>query len=316
MLKNITLKNLKIGAKFNLLLILVFIVSIVGSGVALSSVLQKRAQNEVASQAQILIEMVNAVRNYTQNRIVPLLEARLKTSPTFIPEVIPTFSSKEVFENFRKKPEYKNFFHKDATLNPTNLAAQADKFETQLVERFRNDSKIKEITGFSNLPEGEVFYIARPLKITQDKWLRCHSTPDRAFKSQLANYGSENGFGWQLNQIVSAQIISVPSEDIFANAKQTWTLVMGLLIAIFAFVVFLINFLIKKYVIQRIRKIEKIAQKVSVGDMSADFEESSKDEIGGLAEAFNRMKASLKMAMEMLLVPSSTSLIELPLIAI
>jgi hypothetical protein len=74
MLNNITLKNLKIGAKFNLLLILVFIISIVGSGVALSSVLQGRAQNEVTSQAQILIQMVNAVRDYTQNRIVPLLE--------------------------------------------------------------------------------------------------------------------------------------------------------------------------------------------------------------------------------------------------
>ncbi|WP_375475947.1 DUF3365 domain-containing protein [uncultured Nostoc sp.] len=300
MLNNITLKNLKIGAKFNLLLILVFIVGILGSGVALSSVLQGRAQNEVASQAQILIQMVNAVRDYTQNRIDPLLEPRLDTNPTFMPEVVPTFSSKEVFENFRKKPEYKNFFHKDATLNPTNLADKADNFEAPLVERFRNDSKILEITGFRNLSEGEVFYIAQPLKITQAKCLRCHSTPDQAPKSQLATYGSENGFGWQLNQIVSAQIISVPSQEIFASAKRTWTLIMGLLITIFAIVVFLINFLIKKYVIQRIRKIEKIAQKVSVGDMSADFEESSNDEIGGLAEAFNRMKASLKIALEML----------------
>jgi HAMP domain-containing protein len=300
MLNNITLKNLKIGAKFNLLLILVFIVSIVGSGVALSSVLQGRAQNEVASQAQILIQMVNAVRNYTQNRIDPLLAPRLDTSLTFMPEVIPTFSSKEVFENFRKKAEYKNFFHKDATLNPTNLADKADDFETQLVERFRNEPNTLEITGFRNLSENEVFYIARPLKITQQQCLRCHSTPDQAPKGQLATYGSENGFGWQLNQIVSAQIISVPSQEIFANAKRAWILIMGLLITIFAIVVFLINFLIKKYVIQRIRRIEKIAQKVSIGDMSADFEESSNDEIGGLAEAFNRMKASLKIAMEML----------------
>ncbi|MEH2241647.1 Tll0287-like domain-containing protein [Nostoc sp.] len=300
MLNNITLKNLKIGAKFNLLLILVFIVSIVGSGVALSSVLEGRAQNEVTSQAQLLIKMVNAVRNYTQNRIDPLLEPRLETNPTFIPEVIPTFSSKEVFENFRKNPEFKNFFHKDATLNPSNLADKADNFETQLVERFRNEPKTLEITGFRNLPEGEVFYIALPLKITQEKCLRCHSTPERAPKSQLATYGSENGFGWQLNQIVSAQIISVPSQDIFANAKRNWTLIMGLIVTIFALVVILINFLIKKYVIQRIRRIEKIAQKVSIGDMSADFEESSNDEIGGLAEAFNRMKASLKIAMEML----------------
>ncbi|MFN6482222.1 MULTISPECIES: DUF3365 domain-containing protein [unclassified Nostoc] len=300
MLNNITLKNLKIGAKFNLLLILVFIVSILGSGIALSSVLQGRAQNEVTSQAQILIQMVNAVRNYTQNRINPLLEPRIETHPTFIPEVVPTFSSKEVFENFRKKPEFKNFFHKDATLNPTNLADKADNFETQLVERFRNDSKLLEITGFRNFPEGEVFYIAQPLKITQQKCLRCHSTPDQAPKTQLATYGSENGFGWQLNQIVSAQIISVPSQEIFANARRAWILIMGLLITIFALVVFLTNFLIKKYVIHRIRRIEKIAQKVSIGDMSADFEESSNDEIGGLAEAFNRMKASLKIALEML----------------
>ncbi|MEH2252534.1 c-type heme family protein [Nostoc sp.] len=300
MLNNITLKNLKIGAKFNLLLILVFIVSIVGSGIALSSVLQGRAQNEVASQAQTLIQMVNAVRDYTQNRIVPLLEPRIDTNPTFIPEVVPTFSSKEVFENFRKKPEYKNFFHKDATLNPTNLADKADSFETQLVERFRNEPKTLEITGFRTLSEGEVFYIAQPLKITQQQCLQCHTTPEQAPKSQLVTYGSENGFGWKLNQIVSAQIISVPSQEIFANAKRTWILIMGILITIFALVLLLINFLIKKYVIQRIRRIEKIAQKVSVGDMSTDFEESSNDEIGGLAEAFNRMKASLKIAIEML----------------
>ena len=84
------------------------------------------------------------------------------------------------------------------------------------------------------MSEGEVFYIARPLKITQQQCLRCHSTPDQAPKSQLATYGSENGFGWQLNQIVSAQIVSFPSQEIFANAKRTWILIMGLLITIFA----------------------------------------------------------------------------------
>ena len=140
--------------------------------------------------------MVNAVRNYTQNRIVTLLEPKVDTNPTFMPEVIPTFSAKEVFENFRKNPQYSNFFHKDATLNPTNLADKADSFEAQLVERFRNEPNTLEITGFRSLSENEVFYIARPLKITQQRCLRCHSTPDKAPKSQLITYGLENGFGW------------------------------------------------------------------------------------------------------------------------
>lgn len=116
----------------------------------------------------------------------------------------------------------------------------------------------------------------------------------------MATYGSTNGFNWKLNEIVAAQIISVPSEEVFNNAQKTWVLLMGLLIVIFAVVIVLINFLIKKTVIERIRRIERIAQKVSTGDMESNFNEDYKDEIGGLAAAFNRMKYSLKIAMDML----------------
>jgi HAMP domain-containing protein/type II secretory pathway pseudopilin PulG len=294
------LKDLKIGTKFNFLLIIVFIISIVVSGTALSSLLQRRAQNEVAEKAQILIQTMNSVRQYTQNRVNPLLAPRLETEPVFLPETVPAFSATEVFENLRKNDRYRNYLYKEATLNPTNLRDKADRFETELVERFRNNPKLQEITDFRSFPEGTVFYIARPLAITQQSCLRCHSTPEQAPKSQLTTYGSNNGFGWKLNEIVAAQIISVPSEEVFSNAKQTWIWIMGLLIAIFAIVIILINFLIKKTVIQRIRKIEKIAQKVSTGDMEANFTEDYQDEIGGLAAAFNRMKYSLKIAMDML----------------
>ncbi|MEA5566179.1 Tll0287-like domain-containing protein [Anabaena sp. UHCC 0399] len=294
------LNNLKIGTKFNLLLILVFIASICLSGAILSSVLQRRAQNEVSSQALILMKTMNSVRTYTQNRINPLLAPQLETATAFIPETVPAFSATEVFENFRQTEGNENFLYKEATLNPTNLRDKADSFETQLVERFRRESKIKEIVGFRSLPEGDVFYIARPLAITQQTCLRCHSTPELAPKSQLTTYGTKNGFGWKLNEIVAAQIISVPSKEIFNYAQSSWSLIMGLLIAIFTVVLLLINFLIKKTVIQRIKNIERIAQKVSTGDMSADFDEGSKDEIGGLAAAFNRMKSSLKIAMDML----------------
>jgi HAMP domain-containing protein len=294
------LNNLKIGTKFNLLLILVFVISICLSGAILSSVLQRRAQNEVSSQALLLMKTMNSVRTYTQDRINPLLAPQLETATAFIPETVPAFSATEVFENFRKTEGNENFLYKEATLNPTNLRDKADAFETQLVERFRKESNIKEIVGFRSLPEGDVFYIARPLAITQQTCLRCHSTPELAPKSQLITYGRNNGFGWKLNEIVAAQIISVPSKEIFNHAQSSWSLIMGLLIAIFTVVLLLINFLIKKTVIQRIKNIEKIAQRVSTGDMNADFNESSKDEIGGLAAAFNRMKSSLQIAMDML----------------
>jgi HAMP domain-containing protein len=294
-------KNVKLGTKFNLLLMLVFIIGISLSGAVLSTVLQQRAQDEVSSRAQIIIQTINSIRNYTQEQVNPFLAPRLETEPEFIPQAIPTFSAREVFEDFRKNEEYKNFFYKDAAPNPTNLRDKADHFETELVEYFRNHPDIKEVSDFRTLPEGKVFYMARPFAITKQQCLQCHSTPAIAPKSLVENYGPENGFGWKLNDIVAAQIISVPAEEVFKSAHRSFSLVMGVLIGIFALVVLLVNFLLKRTVLQRIRKIAKTAQEVSTGKLiSADFEETSTDEIGALALAFKRMKSSLEIAQKLI----------------
>jgi len=294
------LKKLKLASKFTLILMLVFIGGIFISGAALSKALEHRAEKEVTSQALLLIQAMNSVRNYTSEHVNPLLASRLETEPTFIPETVPAFSATEVFENFRKNETYKNFFYKEATLNPTNLRDKADKFETKLVEQFRNQPETTEITGFRTVPGGEVFYIARPLAIKKESCLRCHSTPENAPKSQLATYGAEWGFGWKLNEIVAAQMISVPSDEVFASARQSLSLVMGILVGIFAIVVLCLNFFLKRAVIQPIKKISRVAQQVSTGDMAADFEQTSSDEIGVLAASFNRMKSSLEIAMKLL----------------
>ncbi|KOP26699.1 histidine kinase [Hapalosiphon sp. MRB220] len=293
-------KNLKIGTKINLILIVVFILSILVTSTTLSTLLQHSAQNEVTSKAIILMRTINSVRKYTQERINPLLKSRLETDTQFISETVPAFSAIKVFENFRKDDEFKSFIYREAAINPTNLRDKADSFETEILQRFRTNSKIQEIIGFRNLPQGQIFYIARPLAITELSCLECHSTVEKAPKSLLASYGRKNGFGWQLNEIVAAQIISVPSQEVFDDADHNWSMIMGLMIAIFAIVILVLNLLIKRVIVQRIKSIEKIAQQVSVGKMNIDFEEKYNDEIGGLAVAFNRMKYSLEIALNLL----------------
>lgn len=294
------LKNLKLTTKFSIMLIVIFIGGIAISGAALSKALEHRAEKEVTSQALLLIDSMSAVRSYTNDHVNPLLAARLETDPVFIPETVPAFSATEVFENLRRNEDYKSFFYKEATLNPTNLRDKADAFETKLVERFRSEPKTKEISGFRSVPGGDVFYIARPLTIKKESCLRCHSTPENAPKSQIATYGTEWGFGWKLNEIIAAQTISVPASEIFESTRRSWTMVMGILFGIFAIIILLINFLLKRSVIQPIKQMSKVAQRVSTGEMSADFDSSSNDEIGVLAASFNRMKSSLEIAMKLL----------------
>lgn len=40
--------------------------------------------------------------------------------------------------------------------------------------------------------------------------MECHSTPDVAPAAMVRKYGSANGFGWNLDPIIAAQIVSVP----------------------------------------------------------------------------------------------------------
>ncbi len=291
---------MKIGTKVNIILTIVFIGGILISSIALSSVLHQKAENEVTSQALDMMEFANSIRQYTNERVQPLLLPLVESQEQFVPESIPSFSLREVFDILRKNPEYANVIYKDATLNPTNLRDKADKFEADIVQRFRQEAGLKDLSGFRSISGEKMFYTARPFKIPEQSCLRCHTTPELAPKSQLVTYGRENGFGWKLNDIVATQIVYVPVEDVFKSFNQSFIAILGVLGIIFTAIIIAINLLLKKTVLRRIKRIAMVAEQVSVGDMDADFGKQSKDEIGALAEAFNRMKYSLEIAINML----------------
>src|SRR4030088_1854894 len=63
------LDRLNLGAKFTLLLALVFLTGMGLSWIALSEALQSKAEREVVSKAQILLKTMNSVRLYTTENI-------------------------------------------------------------------------------------------------------------------------------------------------------------------------------------------------------------------------------------------------------
>lgn len=294
------LKNFQLSQKFNILLITIFAIAVIVSGVAFSAILSRNTEQQVSAKATLLLQTMLSVRQYTLNQVAPELTPRLDTETEFLPQTVPGYSAREVFEDLRKNPEYNNFFYKEATLNPTNLRDQADSFETNLVKNFKTNSALKEMTGYRPSPAGDLFYIARPIVIAKESCLRCHSTPEAAPKSLLTTYGSANGFGWKLNDIVGAQVISVPASLVTNSTQHDFFLLMGIIATAFAAIFLLVNLLLKYTVIRPLNLMAKVANEVSLGNMQVDFERVTNDEIGKLAAAFNRLKTSLVMAMNML----------------
>jgi len=292
---------MSLGVKLNLIMISIFLVIVVSTGLILSVILEKNAKKVVSDQAFMLMETMGSVRDYTSKQVNPELSPRLETEEQFLSQTVPAYSAREVFEGLRNHEQYSEFFYKEATLNPTNLRDKADEFETtEIVEQFRVQSDLKELTGFRPLPSGKIFYVARPLAVSQESCLQCHSNPSVAPKSLLATYGTENGFGWKLNEIVGAQVISVPASKVFAAARRSKFLFIGILSGFFLTAAVLINLFLKLSVIQPLKQMSHLAKQVSTGNMAQEFQHNSHDEIGVLAASLNRMKVSLEMAMNML----------------
>lgn len=293
-------RRLGLGTQFTLLLTMIFLGGMILSGITLSQAMQQKAEDEILTKAELLTETMNAVRRYTSDNIAPLLQKELQTSSKFISETVPAYSALKVFENFRAQPEHSDYIYREATLNPTNPRDQADEFEANLVQQFRNSPNLETLSGYRNLNGINLFFTARPLAVTKASCLQCHSTPDIAPKSQLASFGTKNGFGWQLNEIVAAQTIYVPSDQVLHRGQQYLGLTMGIFAAIFAAVVLLINRLLKRRVIRPLNQLTTVAHSLTSDTITAEqvSEFNSPkiakiarrgDEPGQLARAFQHM---------------------------
>ncbi|MBL8361368.1 MAG: DUF3365 domain-containing protein [Rubrivivax sp.] len=288
---------MKLLFKFNFIFLVVMALGIGVSGYITNLLLRQQAQEETMDKARLLMDKAQAVRGYTSGQITKLLETQMKYE--FLPQSVPSYSAVEVLGALKQR--YPEYFYKEATLNPTNPRDRATGWEVDVVNQFRNNGELKEFVGQRDTPTGPALYVSRPLKITNPACLQCHSSVEAAPKTMVDRYGSANGFGWQLNEVIGAQIVSVPLEVPMKRADQAFTVFIGSLLGVFAVVGVVLNLMIWFVVVRPVTKLSQLADRVSQGDLEApEFDTSGKDEISVLAQSFSRMRASVVAAMKML----------------
>jgi len=288
---------MKLMWKFNAALLVVFVVGLLVTGLVSYGVLQANAREEILDNARVMMESAVSSRSYTNAQIRPLLETQLRYS--FLPQSVPFYAATEHFNELRKK--YPDYSYKEATLNPTNPRDRATDWEADIVNQFRNGQAKDELIGERESPTGKSLYLARPIQIKDPACLACHNTAAEAPKTMVELYGPANGFGWKVNEIVGAQIVSVPSALPMQRASHTFKVFMMLLALVLVVTFILINVMLHSIVIQRVKALAKSADDVSLGQIeSAEFKDKSKDEIGTLTQALGRMNKSLVQAIKML----------------
>ncbi len=274
----------------------VFIAAILIAGYACRSILEANAKREVFAEAGLMMDSALATREYTATEILPLLAAGVQKD--FPPQSIPFYAATQNFLRLRQR--HPDFTYKEASLNPTNPRDRAADWEADIIQRFRNDVHAQEVVGDRDTPMGKSLYLARPIRY-ESECAGCHSAPASAPKSLLARYGGDNGFGWQSEAIVGAQVVSVPYASAVANADKVFRALMIAMVAAFAAAFVVINAVLYVLVVRPVRKIARVADRVSLGDASAeDFPTGGASEISSVTRSFNRMRTSLEKALRML----------------
>jgi HAMP domain-containing protein len=289
---------MKLLAKFNLILVVIFGAAGLLICQLAYSFLIRNARREVLAQAELMVAGTRAVRDYTADDLSPLLQQNPRHKVRFLAETIPFFAATTTFNMVRKS--YPEYSYKEATLNPTNLEDRASDWEADIIHELRDDPEQQEVVGERDTPSGQALYLAHPIKV-DPPCLECHSVPSAAPHAMLTVYGSANGFGWKPNEIVGAQIISVPMSVPVAIANQAFrSLVVALLLTLLLAILAL-DAGVYWLVIRPLRIVSESGDRISKGDKNVPpLVVSGKDEIASVIASFNRMRVSLTKALAML----------------
>jgi protein-histidine pros-kinase len=150
-------------------------------------------------------------------------------------------------------------------------------------------------------PNGLSMYLARPFQIKDPACLVCHTSPEMAPAAMVKLYGAGNGFGWKLNEVIGAQIVSVPMSLPIENATRAFYTFMASLTGVFIVLFVILNVMLSMLIVRPIRHMSAAADKISVGELDIpELGETGKDEVALLAKSFNRMRRSLEKAISLI----------------
>ncbi|MEO5559071.1 MAG: diguanylate cyclase [Dokdonella sp.] len=252
---------------FNLVLILVFVIGILGAGWYYHTQLQRDAMDEVRHNSEMLMETALAIRSYTTDQIKPHLDPL--NAERFLPQTVPAFAATETLH--RLGDRYPGYAYKESVLNPTNPRDRANDWERSLIEQFRGDVGLNELSGIHGDGVEQSMYVARPITIKQPACLACHSTPAVAPATMRAVYGDANGFGWNEGETIGMQLVRVPVLYPLEKARRAFNTFMLSLAAVFGLMFAGLNLALTRLVMTPMARVNSRLEELATTDFLTDL---------------------------------------------
>lgn len=281
-----------IRTRFLIIMGVLSLLALVALGWASYEFSRRTALQEAGSKGEIIFNYLQSQRHFFRKNQTPLINELIEKD-RFYPNLMSGFAATSTtFDYFNNRMP--GYMIKYAATNPLNESNKADDFEVSLISQFKSDTKLKETSGTITKNGINFFYRAVPLKVDNLQCLECHSDPTLAPKDQVAIYGSESGYGWKIDEIVSSLVVYIPISEAIAQAKQTALILLGIGAGCLIFTLFVISIFLERGVVQPIIRLNNRTEEISLGKgLDKAVIIKSNDEVGSLSRAIDRLRISV-----------------------
>ncbi|MEN8139732.1 MAG: DUF3365 domain-containing protein [Thermodesulfobacteriota bacterium] len=252
--------------------------------------------NEAKEKGKLIFDYLEASKVFFREEQRPLIN-KLVEEDRFYPELMSGFvMTRGVWDRFkRNNPDY---IFKQATVDPLYPPNKADNSELKIIGEFRANDALKTSEGEITIEGEEYFYFARPIKV-KSKCLRCHGDPADAPRDQVEIYGTAEGYHWKDGDTVAAFMVYIPIAKALAKARQSGISLFIVGIAGIVILMTILWFFFDRSIISPITLLKQAATDISLGkNLKTSIGAQSKDEIGALSRALDRLRISVDRILE------------------
>jgi diguanylate cyclase (GGDEF)-like protein/PAS domain S-box-containing protein len=175
----------------------------------------------------------------------------------------------------------------NVTDQPRNPGNQADRFELEAMRWFGANPKATERMRdiVTDRGVGYMLYTA-PIRI-EPFCLKCHG--DRAAAPPSIRDRYTSAYGYKVGDMRGVVSIRIPTAKFQERLFRLWSGQLLKSLVGYAALLLALGFILDRLVTRRLSRLQDGAQRIAAGEYGTHVEPRGRDEIAGLAEAFNRM---------------------------
>lgn len=288
--------------KISLPILLFGMVAGLGTGIYTYKTEIDKAVYTTEEKVNVAIIFSDSAREYVRKTLRPLLFDFLSKAKGCVQEDFilegqsSSFFTASIFNMVNEKMP--DFQLRQVAFRPINPKNEPKPEEAKIINFMRATNK-KEYSGVVEI-NGQRYFVHAYGKVAEAGCMQCHYKREGMPKTLIAKYNPPYDPNWKVGELVGAVMVSVPFEAIILRAQLNGLIkglaVFGIFLGITVFILIALDRLVFKPVEELQRKAEEIAK----GNVDEPIEVRSDDEIGRLAESFERMRVSIKKVMDLL----------------